>query len=48
MFTVREEIIKWMINEGHIKSSKDVKKLNYKNLLKKYFDLINIEPTTIH
>ena len=36
MYTVRDEIIKYLINEKKIASRKDVKFMSYKQLLAKY------------
>lgn len=33
---VRDEIVKWLINEGFIQRTADVKQLSYQQLLAKY------------
>ena len=40
MHMVKDEIVKWLINENFILKSSDVKGLTYKQLVKKYQDCI--------
>jgi len=36
MYTVKDEIVKWLVNEHYIQKAGDVKKMSYAKLLEKY------------
>lgn len=36
MFMVKDEIVKWLINEGFIQKTGDIKHLSYQQLVAKY------------
>lgn len=40
MFMVKDEIVKWLINERFVQKTADVKHLSYKQLFKKYQECV--------
>lgn len=40
MYTVKDEIIKYLINEGYIKTTQNIKSWKYSKILKLYLSVI--------
>lgn len=40
MFMIKDEIVKWLINERFVQKTADVKHLSYKQLCKKYQECV--------
>ena len=48
MFTIKEEMAKWLVNEGKIASMQEAKYYSYDKVKKMYLDNITSKNQTIH